>query len=93
MNKEAILKHTTSYENNLLERLKDAELAQSYLEAAFVNRGSLNIQPYASLQFIRQQWDSYTETGAGALNLKVADSTNNSFWEKYNNQNKKNTKI
>lgn len=35
MNKEAILKHTASYEDNLLERLKDAELAQAYLEAAF----------------------------------------------------------
>ncbi len=35
MNKEAVLKHTASYEDNLLERLKDAELAQAYLEAAF----------------------------------------------------------
>ncbi len=35
MNKEAILKHTTSYEDNLLERLRDPELAQAYLEAAF----------------------------------------------------------
>ena len=35
MNKEAILKHTTSYEANLIERLKDAELAQAYLETAF----------------------------------------------------------
>ena len=34
MNKEAILKYTTSYDDNLLERLKDAELAQAYLEAA-----------------------------------------------------------
>ena len=34
MNKEAILKHTASYEDNLLERLKDPELAQAYLEAA-----------------------------------------------------------
>ena len=34
MNKEAILKHTTSYEDNLIERLKDPELAQDYLEAA-----------------------------------------------------------
>ena len=35
MNKEGILKHTTSYEDNLLERLRDPELAQAYLEAAF----------------------------------------------------------
>ena len=35
MNKEAILKHTTSYEENLLRRLQDSELAQAYLEAAF----------------------------------------------------------
>ena len=34
MNKEAILNHTTSYEDNLLKRLKDPELAQAYLEAA-----------------------------------------------------------
>ena len=34
MNREAILKHTASYEDNLLERLKDPELAQAYLEAA-----------------------------------------------------------
>ena len=34
MNREAILKHTTSYEDNLLERLRDPELAQAYLEAA-----------------------------------------------------------
>jgi probable addiction module antidote protein len=35
MNKEAILKHTKSYEENLLKRLQDPELAQAYLEAAF----------------------------------------------------------
>ena len=35
MNKEAILKHTTSYEEELLEALKDPEEAQAYLEAAF----------------------------------------------------------
>ena len=34
MNKEAILKHTTSYEEELLEDLKDPEEAQAYLEAA-----------------------------------------------------------
>lgn len=34
MNKEAILKHTASYKDILLERLKDPELAQAYLEAA-----------------------------------------------------------
>lgn len=35
MNKEAILKHTTSYEEELIEDLKDPEEAQAYLEAAF----------------------------------------------------------
>lgn len=35
MNKESILKHTKSYEENLLKRLQDQELAQAYLEAAF----------------------------------------------------------
>ena len=35
MNKEAILKHTTSYEEELLEDLKDPEEAQAYLAAAF----------------------------------------------------------
>lgn len=35
MNKEAILKHTKSYEENLLKRLQDQELAQAYLETAF----------------------------------------------------------
>lgn len=35
MNKEFILKHTTNYEDNLLDRLRDLELAQAYLEAAF----------------------------------------------------------
>ena len=35
MNKEAILKHTTSYEESLFERLQDPELARAYLEAAF----------------------------------------------------------
>ena len=35
MNKEAILKHTTSYVDELLEDLKDPEEAQAYLEAAF----------------------------------------------------------
>jgi uncharacterized protein YuzE len=34
MNKETILKHTASYEDSLLRRLKDPELAQAYLEAA-----------------------------------------------------------
>lgn len=34
-NKEAILKHTVSYEEELLESLKDSEEAQAYLEAAF----------------------------------------------------------
>jgi len=35
MNKEAILKHTTSYEEELIEDLRDPEEAQAYLEAAF----------------------------------------------------------
>ena len=35
MSKDAIMKHTTSYEDNLLVRLRDSELAQAYLEAAF----------------------------------------------------------
>jgi len=35
MNKEAILKHTTSYEENLIKHLQDPELAQAYLETAF----------------------------------------------------------
>ncbi len=35
MNREVILKHTTDYEDNLLNRLRDSELAQSYLETAF----------------------------------------------------------
>lgn len=34
MNKEAILKHTTSYEENLIKHLQDPELAQAYLETA-----------------------------------------------------------
>lgn len=34
MNKEAVLKHTKSYEENLLRHLQDKELAQAYLEAA-----------------------------------------------------------
>ena len=34
MDEEAVLEHTASYEANLLERLKDPELAQAYLEAA-----------------------------------------------------------
>lgn len=35
MNKEAILKHTTSFRDDLLERLQDPEFAQIYLETAF----------------------------------------------------------
>ena len=35
MNKEAILKHTASYEENLIRHLQDPELAQLYLETAF----------------------------------------------------------
>lgn len=35
MNKEAILKNTTSYKEDLLERLKDPEFARTYLETAF----------------------------------------------------------
>jgi probable addiction module antidote protein len=35
MNKEAILKHTTSYEENLIKHLQDPELAQAYLEVTF----------------------------------------------------------
>ena len=35
MNKEAILKYTANYKDNLLDRLRDLELAQAYLEAAF----------------------------------------------------------
>jgi len=57
----------------------DGHAFNAYLEAAVVNAGVVNIQPYASLQFIKQYWDGYTETGAGALNLKVADSRNNSL--------------
>ncbi len=57
----------------------DGRAFNAYLEAAFVDMGRVNIQPYASLQFIRQYWDGYTETGAGALNLKVEDSSNNSL--------------
>lgn len=34
MNREAILKRTASYEDNLLERLKNPELAQAYLKPA-----------------------------------------------------------
>ncbi len=34
MNKEVVLKHTSSYKDKLLERLKDPEMAQAYLEAA-----------------------------------------------------------
>ncbi len=34
MNKEAVLKHTKSYEENLLRHLQDNELAQAYLEVA-----------------------------------------------------------
>ena len=34
MDKEFILKHTTSFKDNLLEDLKDPEFAQYYLEAA-----------------------------------------------------------
>ena len=33
MNKETILKHTTSYEDGLIEDLKDPSEAQAYLEA------------------------------------------------------------
>jgi probable addiction module antidote protein len=35
MNKEAILKHTTSYKEDVLERLHDQEFAKIYLETAF----------------------------------------------------------
>lgn len=35
MNKEAILKHTTSYKKDILERLQDPEFARVYLETAF----------------------------------------------------------
>ena len=35
MNKEAILKHTTSYKEYVLEKLQDPEFAQIYLETAF----------------------------------------------------------
>lgn len=35
MNKETILKHTTSYKEDLLERLQDPEFARIYLETAF----------------------------------------------------------
>lgn len=35
MNKEAILKHTTSYKEDVLERLQDSEFARLYLETAF----------------------------------------------------------
>lgn len=34
MNREAILKHTTSYKEELIQDLKDPEEAQAYLEAA-----------------------------------------------------------
>jgi hypothetical protein len=34
MNKETILKNTTSYEENLIKHLQDPELAQAYLETA-----------------------------------------------------------
>jgi len=34
MNKETLLKHTTSYEDGLIEDLKDPKEAQAYLEAS-----------------------------------------------------------
>ena len=34
MNREAVLKHTTSFKENLLEALADPKEAQAYLEAA-----------------------------------------------------------
>lgn len=34
MNREFILKHTGDYQENLIKRLRDPELAQAYLEAA-----------------------------------------------------------
>jgi hypothetical protein len=37
MNRETALKHTASYEDNLIERLKDPELARAYLEAALAS--------------------------------------------------------
>ncbi|MBI1926216.1 putative addiction module antidote protein [Candidatus Poribacteria bacterium] len=36
MNKETILKNTTSYEDGLIEDLKDPKEAQAYLEASFL---------------------------------------------------------
>ena len=35
MNKEAILKHTTSFKDDMLARLQDPEFARIYLETAF----------------------------------------------------------
>jgi len=35
MNREAILKHTVNYEENLIKHLQDPELAQIYLETVF----------------------------------------------------------
>ena len=35
MNKEAILKHTTSFKENVFKRLQDLEFARIYLETAF----------------------------------------------------------
>ena len=35
MNRETILKHTKSYEESLVTRLQDSELAMAYLEASF----------------------------------------------------------
>ena len=57
----------------------DGDEIAGYLEGgrSFDLRGGL-IQPYLALQIIRLSRDGFTETGAGALNLVVADEDVNS---------------
>ena len=54
--------------------------SQAYLERGITLQGSKgSIQPYAALQYLYVRQNSFTETGAGVMNLKVAGIDANSL--------------
>ncbi|HEX4141928.1 MAG TPA: autotransporter domain-containing protein [Pirellulales bacterium] len=54
--------------------------SQAYLERGVTLQGSkMSIQPYAALQYLYVRQNSFTETGAGVMDLKVAGIDANSL--------------
>ncbi|MCP3867327.1 MAG: autotransporter domain-containing protein [Gammaproteobacteria bacterium] len=53
----------------------DGDSLSAYLEAGYLFEGNPLVEPLAALHWSRQHQDSYSEKGAGALNLSVPENT------------------